>query len=102
MIKSLLQLKEYSCLYVENINRNFTYKDIRETFNQYGPVKNVRINIDKKTSRFMGSVLVYYDERTKINEVLENIAKNPLKFEFRIVAVNRDEAEKIIETFTNK
>lgn len=50
----------------------------------------------------MGSVLVYYDERTKINEVLENIAKNPLKFEFRIVAVNRDEAEKIIETFANK
>lgn len=70
-IKCLLELKEYSCLYVENINRNFTYKDIKETFNKYGPVKNVRINIDQKTGKFMGSVLVYYEERIKINAILD-------------------------------
>jgi RNA recognition motif-containing protein len=61
MIKSLLELKDYCCLSVENINRNFSYKDIKEAFNQYGPVKNIRINIDQKTGRFMGSVLIYYD-----------------------------------------
>lgn len=80
-------MKDYSCLFVENVNRNFTYKDIKETFNVYGTVKNVRINIDKKTGRFMGSVLVYFDERTKIAEVLGNIRKEPLKFEFKIKPV---------------
>jgi RNA recognition motif-containing protein len=73
-------LKQFSCLYVEGINRSFTYKDIKETFNQYGLTKNIRINIDQKTGRFMGSVLVYYDDRTKISDVLENIKKHPIKY----------------------
>jgi RNA recognition motif-containing protein len=87
---------------VENINRNFTYKDIRETFNQYGPTKNIRINIDQRTGRFMGSVLIYYAENTKINEVMDNIRQHPIKYDFRVVAVSSEEAEKIIASFTNK
>jgi len=70
MIKSLLDLKQHSCLYVENINRGFAYMDIKTIFNQYGPVKNVRINIDQKTGRFMGSVIVTYEENTKISTIL--------------------------------
>jgi RNA recognition motif-containing protein len=55
---------------VENINRGFAYMDIKTIFNQYGPVKNVRINIDQKTGRFMGSVIVTYEETTRIATVL--------------------------------
>lgn len=87
---------------MENVNRNFSYKDIRELFNQYGRTKNVRINIDKTTGRFMGSVLVYYEEGVSINEVLAGIRDNPIKYDFRVVAVSADEADKIIATFSNK
>ena len=101
-IKSLLELKEYSCLYVENVNRSFSYRDIKQAFTEYGAVKNIRINIDQKTGRFMGSVLVYYDQTTRVNDVLAAIRTNPTHSEFRIIAVNAQEAEKIIETFSNK
>lgn len=87
---------------MENINRNFTYKDIRETFNQYGPTKNIRINIDQRTGRFMGSVLIYFADNISVNQVLENIRMNPIKYDFRVVAVSAEEAEQIIATFTNK
>lgn len=51
----------------------------------------------------MGSVLVFFDEKIKISEVLQNIKRDPIKFdEFRVVAVTSEEAEKIIATFTNK
>lgn len=101
-IKHLLELKQFSCLYVEGINRNFSYKDIRETFNEYAPTKNIRINIDQKTGRFMGSVLVYYEERVKISDVLASIHQRPIKYDFRVVGVTAEEAEKIIATFTSK
>lgn len=50
----------------------------------------------------MGSVLVFFDEKIKISEVLQNIKKDPIKFDFRVVAVTSEEAEKIIATFTSK
>jgi RNA recognition motif-containing protein len=83
-------LKEYCCLYVENINRSYSYGDIKKTFNEYGPVKNIRINIDQKTGRFMGSVLVYFDDRSKISKILETIQANPLSQQFRVLAVNSE------------
>lgn len=87
---------------MENINRNFSYKDIRETFNQYGPTKNIRINIDQKTGRFMGSVLITFADNVSVNQVMENIRQHPIKYDFRVVAVSAEEADKIIATFTNK
>lgn len=50
----------------------------------------------------MGSVLVYFDEGVRINEVMQGIRDNPIKYEFRVVAVSAEEAEKIIATFSNK
>jgi RNA recognition motif-containing protein len=60
-IKSILSFKNYSCLYVENVSRNYPYKDLKECFNKYGAVKNIRINIDQLTGRYMGSVLIYFE-----------------------------------------
>lgn len=48
----------------------------------------------------MGSVLVYYDEKVKISGILDNIRENPINQEFRIMAVDQQEAEKIIEAFS--
>lgn len=65
-------------------------------------MKNIRINIDQKTGRFMGSVLVYFDDRAKVSKILETIQANPLSQQFRVLAVNSEEADRIISTFMSK
>lgn len=38
----------------------------------------------------MGSVLVYFDDRSKISKILETIQANPLSQQFRVLAVNSE------------
>ena len=61
---------------------------MKQIFNRYGPVKNIRISIDKKTGRYMGSALIYYQDGFKINEVLANMATiGELPMQFRTKAI---------------
>ena len=61
-------------MYVEGVTRAFPYQTMKQIFNRYGPVKNIRISVDKNTGRYMGSALIYYHQGTTINTVLSNIA----------------------------
>jgi hypothetical protein len=38
----------------------------------------------------MGSVLVYFADTVKISDVMENIRKDPIKYDFRVVAVSAE------------
>jgi len=40
----------------------------------------------------MGSVLLYFDESTKVNQVLALMQAKPLAYDFRVIAVNATEA----------
>jgi hypothetical protein len=65
-IKSKIGYKKYEGIHVTNINRNYSYNDIKELFQKYGPIEKIRMVQNYKDGRFEGEVIVLYDPKVKI------------------------------------
>jgi hypothetical protein len=60
---------------VQNINRNYSYNDIKELFQKYGSVEKIRMVQNYKNGRFEGEVVILYDYKVKIEDVIKEIKR---------------------------
>ena len=60
---------------MQNINRNYSYNDIKELFQKYGSVEKIRMVQNYKNGRFEGEVVILYDYKVKIEDVIKEIKR---------------------------
>ena len=72
-IKSKIGYKKYEGIYVKNINRNYSYNDVKELFHKYGSIEKIRMVQNYKDGRFEGEVIVLYEPKVKIEDVMKQI-----------------------------
>jgi RNA-binding protein 8A len=60
-------------LFVTGIHGEAQEDDMRDLFEQYGKVKSIVLNLDRRTSLVKGYALVMFSERSKAQDALNNL-----------------------------
>ena len=47
-----------------------SYQNIKEKFEQYGPVKKLKTKVDKKTGKFIGTAVIYFEDSQTAKNVV--------------------------------
>jgi len=74
-------------IYVGNLSFSMTDMDLEELFSQFGPVKSVKIIIDRDTSRSRGFGFVEMEETADGEDAIQSL--NGTQVAGRVLTVNQ-------------
>ena len=60
-------------IFVNGIHQDATEEDIRDTFGEFGKIKNVHLNLDRKSGYVKGYCLIEYDSEDEASMAIRSI-----------------------------
>lgn len=86
MSKSPLRSIEGYILFCSGINEEAQEDQIDDLFSEFGNVKNIQMNLDRKTGFMKGYALIEFGELSEAKEAIKNL--NGTKFLDKVISVD--------------
>ena len=83
---------ENKCILVEDIKEEVSYHQLKDEFSKFGKVLKLRMQVDRKTGKFLGKAVVYFQS----NEIVRNVLANSKSIGYRLRGVTEEAGEQII------
>ena len=69
-----------SALFINNLNKDFTEKKIRDIFKKFGEIKSLKLMKDPRNGKSLGYALVEYNNEDSVNNILRELSSISINF----------------------
>ncbi|KYR01931.1 RNA recognition motif-containing protein RRM [Tieghemostelium lacteum] len=59
-------------IFIRNIQEEVQEPDLRDVFAEYGPIKNIHLNIDRRTGYIKGYALIEYETKSEAEDAIKS------------------------------